>query len=267
MRSKGRSVKTWMHGGAIQPRALPQRIIDAPFAPVSFTGPRAMKKQSPPPKYTPLNDRLYEYLCACCRSSEEPVLRSLRARTAALGEEVAVMQIGPDQGAFLTLLAQAIGARAILEVGTFTGYSAICLARGLPANGRLLCLDASAEWTDIAREYWKRAGVARKIELRVGPAAETLKKLERGWRFDLAFIDADKPAYDVYYELALPRMRRNGIILFDNMLWGGRLGGRARIRHPNGRAIDRLNRKLARDPRVESVLLPIGDGLQMCRVR
>jgi caffeoyl-CoA O-methyltransferase len=136
----------------------------------------------------------------------------------------------------------------------------------LPPGGRLLCLDASQEWTDIARRYWTRAKVDGKIELRLGPAIENLKKLEAGRRFDLAFIDAHKPEYNDYYELVLPRMRANGLILLDNMLWGGRLGGRGRIRHPNGRAIDRLNRKLARDKRVESVLLSIGDGVRLCRV-
>ena len=147
-----------------------------------------------------------------------------------------------------------------------TGPSSICIARGLPERGRLLCLDVSEEWTSIARKYWARAGVDKKIELRLGPAAESLKKLERGRRFDFAFIDADKPGYDTYYELVLPRMRPNGLILFDNMLWGGRLGKKGRIKHPNGRAIDRLNRKLARDPRVQSVLLSIGDGVNLCRV-
>jgi caffeoyl-CoA O-methyltransferase len=177
------------------------------------------------------------------------------------------MQIGPDQGAFMTLLVRAIGARVAIEIGSFTGYSAICIARGLPDNGRLLCLDASAEWTSVARKYWRRAKVEKKIELRLGPAIDSLNKLEPGWTFDFAFIDAHKPEYDAYYELVLPRMRPNGLILFDNMLWGGRLGKNAPIKHPNGRAIEKLNRKLAADDRVESVLLSIGDGVQLCRVR
>jgi caffeoyl-CoA O-methyltransferase len=216
-------------------------------------------------KYTALNDRLFRYVCACGAGRRDAVLEGLRAETAALGE-IAEMQIGPDQGAFLTILAAAIGARAAIEVGTFTGYSSICIARGLPSNGHLLCLDASEEWTAIARRYWAKAKVEGKIELRLGPAIENLKKLEAGRRFDLAFIDAHKPEYDDYYELILPRMRANGLILFDNMLWGGRLGRQGRIRHPNGRAIDGLNRKLARDKRVESVLLSIGDGVHLCRV-
>ena len=176
------------------------------------------------------------------------------------------MQIGPDQGSFMTLLVKAIGARTALEVGSFTGYSSICIARGLPEKGRLLCLDASAEWTATARKYWRRAGVDKKIELRLGPAVQSLKKLEPRWKFDFAFFDAHKPEYDAYYELVLPRMRPNGLILFDNMLWGGRLGKGGPIKQPGGRAIEKLNRKLAKDRRVESVLLSIGDGVQLCRV-
>jgi caffeoyl-CoA O-methyltransferase len=227
----------------------------------------ANKKTRPKPilKYTPLNDRLFRYICACGAGRRDTLLEALRAETAALGD-ISEMQIGPDQGAFLTILTAAIGARSAIEVGTFTGYSSICIARGLPTGGRLLCLDASQEWTDIARRYWARAKMDEKIELRLGPAIENLKKLEAGRRFDLAFIDAHKPEYNDYYELVLPRMKANGLILFDNMLWGGRLGGRGRLRHPNGRAIDRLNRKLERDKRVDSVLLSIGDGVRLCRV-
>jgi caffeoyl-CoA O-methyltransferase len=226
-----------------------------------------MKKRlmRPPPKFTPMNDRLFRYLCESRSHPLNRVLNALQKETAGLGE-IAMMQIGPDQGAFMTLLVKAIGAKAALEIGSFTGYSSICIARGLPKNGRLLCLDASAEWTNIARKYWKRAGVADKIELRLGDAVQSLKKLEPRWKFDFAFIDAHKPDYEVYYELALPRMRPNALILFDNMLWGGRLGTGRPIKHPNGRVIDKLNRKLARDCRVESVLLSIGDGVQLCRV-
>ena len=216
-------------------------------------------------KYTPLNDRLFRYVCACGAGPRDGLLEALRAETAAMGD-LAEMQIGQDQGQFLTILTAAMGARAALEVGTFTGYSSICIARGLPRGGRLLCLDASREWTDIARRYWTRAKVDGKIELRLGPAIDNLKKLEPGRRFDFAFIDARKQEYDEYYELVLPRVRPNGLILFDNMLSSGRLGGKGPIRHPNAGAIDRLNRKLARDKRVESVLLSIGDGVRLCRV-
>jgi caffeoyl-CoA O-methyltransferase len=216
-------------------------------------------------KYTPLNDRLFRYILAVGAGGRDRVLEALRAETAGLGE-IAEMQIGPDQGAFLTLLAGLTGARSALEVGTFTGYSSLCIARGLAPGGRLLCLDASGEWTDIARRYWARARVEDKIELRLGPALESLRNLEAGRRFDFAFIDAHKPQYDDYYELVLPRMRANGLILFDNMLCGGRLGRKRPPSHPNGRALDCLNRKLARDQRVESVLLSIGDGVRLCRV-
>jgi caffeoyl-CoA O-methyltransferase len=223
------------------------------------------RRRKPILKYTPLNDRLFRYVCACGAGRRDGLLEALRTETRALGD-IAEMQIGPDQGAFLTLLTAAIGARAALEVGTFTGYSSICIARGLPPGGRLLCLDASPEWTAVARRYWARAKLDGKIELRLGPAIDNLKKLPDGRQFDLAFIDAHKPEYDDYYELVLPRVRANGLILFDNMLWGGRLGRKGPIGHPNGRAIDRLNRKLARDKRVESVLLSIGDGVRLCRV-
>jgi caffeoyl-CoA O-methyltransferase len=219
----------------------------------------------PPPKYPSLNDHIYTYLCGCRSDAHDAVLDSLRAETEALGE-IAMMQIGRDQGTFMTLLVAAIGARNAIEIGTFTGYSSICIARGLPPQGRLLCLDVSDEWTSIARKYWPQAGVEKKIELQLGPALASLKKLELGRTFDFAFIDADKTGYDAYYEAVLPRMRANGLILFDNMLWGGRLDGKRRIRNASGLAIDRLNRKLARDKRVQSVLLPVGDGLNVCRV-
>ena len=224
------------------------------------------RKTKPSPKYTVLNDRSYAYLCECRSHAKDPVLDALRVATEALGE-IAKMQIGREQGAFMTLLVAALGAREAIEIGTFTGYSSICIARGLPANGRLLCLDVSEEWTAMARKYWRRAGVEKKIELQLGPATESLKQLARGRKFDFAFIDADKPGYDAYYEAVLPRMRRNGVILFDNMLWGGRLVGQRGIKDENGRAIDKLNRKLAKDARVETVLLPLADGIHVCRVR
>ena len=219
-----------------------------------------------PLKFTALTNPLYRYLLECRSGGQDKVLEALRVETCAKYPGDARMQISRDQGGFMTLLVAAIGARCALEVGTFTGHSAICIARGLPKNGKLLCLDASDEWTSLARQYWAKAGVADKIELRVGPANASLEKLELKWKFDFAFIDADKPGYDAYYELILPRMRPNGLILFDNMLWGGRLGGKKPIADPAGKAIDALNRKLARDPRVESVLLPISDGINLCRV-
>ena len=216
-------------------------------------------------KYIALSDRLYRYVCACRSDAGDPILEALRAATESLGD-LSRMQISREQGSLMTLLVAAIGAKSAIEVGTFTGYSSLCIARGLAPRGRLVCIDQSEEWTAIARKYWAQAGVENRIELQLGPAVPTLKKLDRQLRFDFAFIDADKTEYNAYYELILPRIRRNGLILFDNMLWGGRLGTR-RIQQPSGQAIEKLNRKLARDKRVESVLLPIADGIHLCRKR
>lgn len=214
-------------------------------------------------KYIPLTDSLYRYVTNCRSNGSDPILQSLRAETDALGD-IAKMQISEEQGSFMTLLVAAIGAKSAIEVGTFTGYSSICIARGLAQNGRLICLDQSKEWTDVARKYWIKTGVQSRIELRLGSAIEVLKSLEPGLTFDFAFIDAAKTEYDAYYELLLPRIRPNGLLLFDNMLWGGRLGS-GPITEEGGRAIDALNHKLASDKRVQSVLLPIADGLQLCR--
>jgi caffeoyl-CoA O-methyltransferase len=192
------------------------------------------------------------------------LLEALRLETETLGDDVSRMQISREQGSFLTILAAALGTRKALEVGTFTGYSAICLARGLAGDGRLIAIDRSAEWTAIAKRFWMQAGVLSKIDLRLGEATSVLKNLEPNLTFDLAFIDGDKTEYDAYYELILPRVKRNGLLLFDNMLWGGKLGVPS-LDDPNGRAIDALNRKLSRDERVQTVLLPIADGIQFCR--
>src|ERR1700752_1558638 len=143
-------------------------------------------------KYVPLNPRLFHYINQCRSHADDPVLEALRAETLRVAPDYIQMQIGRDQGTFMTLLVAAIGARNAIEIGTFTGYSSICIARGLPEDGRLLCLDISEEWTSIARKFWTKAGVEKKIELRLGPALESLKKLKRGRKFDFAFIDADK---------------------------------------------------------------------------
>ncbi len=217
-------------------------------------------------KYLRLNQRLYRYLGRCRSDACDPLLEELRAETAALGEEISKCQISDEQGTFLSILVAVAGVKSAIEVGTFTGYSSLCIARGLPPGARLICVDQSQEWTAVARRYWAKAGVSDRIELRLGPAQATLRKLERGLTFDFAFIDADKTGYDTYYELLLPRLRRNGLILFDNMLWGGRLGA-GPVRQAAGRAIDALNHKLARDPRIEAVLLPVADGIQFCRKR
>jgi caffeoyl-CoA O-methyltransferase len=214
-------------------------------------------------KYIALTDSLYRYLCSSRSNAGDPVLEALRSETDRLGD-ISRMQISPEQGAFMTLLTAAIGTTSAIEVGTFTGYSSICIARGLAPQGKLVCVDASEEWTNIAKKYWTKSGVQDRIELRLGSAIPILQKLEAGTTFDFAFIDAEKTEYDAYYELILPRMRKNGLILFDNMLWGGRLGG-GPIKEASGKAIDALNRKLAADKRVESVLLPVADGLHLCR--
>ena len=217
-------------------------------------------------KYVRLNHHIYDYLCARRSDARDPLLDQLRAETAKLGPEISKCQISDDQGTFLSILVAAAGVKSAIEVGTFTGYSSLCIARALPRGGRLLCLDSNKEWTDVAQRYWTKAGVRQRIELRLGPARQTLKALEPGRKFDFAFIDADKTGYEAYYELLLPRIRRNGLILFDNMLWAGRLG-RKPPKDANGRAIDRLNRKLGSDPRVEAVLLSVADGIQFCRKR
>lgn len=214
-------------------------------------------------KYIALTPELNNYITTHRSTTGDAVLDELRAETEKLGD-ISVMLISPEQGNFLSLFIAAIGARSAIEVGTFTGYSATCIARGLPADGKLICCDISEEWTSIARKYWLRAGVEDKIELRLGAADSTLAALEADVEFDFAFIDADKPNYDTYYELILPRLRPNGIIIFDNMLWSGRVVG-GPVDDPNLQAINALNHKLAHDPRIESVLLPIADGLHICR--
>ena len=194
---------------------------------------------------------------------EHPVLAALRERTAPLPEHN--MQIGPDQGAFMAMLVRLIGARRILEVGTFTGYSSTAMALAMPADGRMLCCDVSREWTDIARAAWADAGVEDRIELRLAPATETLATLEDD-SYDLSFIDADKPNYDAYYEACLRVVRPGGLILIDNVLWSGDVAN-ADVDNDNVRAIRALNAKIAADERVDHVLLPLADGLTMARVR
>jgi caffeoyl-CoA O-methyltransferase len=212
-------------------------------------------------KHTPIEGALYDYVLARRSRADEPILTELRRETEQLGE-IARMLVPAEQGDFLTLLVAALGVTHALEVGTFTGYSAICIARGLPANGTLLCCDVSEEWTAIARRTWKKAGVDGKIELKLAPAAETLAALPKERTFDFAFIDADKPGYDSYYELTLPHVRAGGLIVFDNMISAG---GVVNPKTEREIALDQLNRKLASDKRVESVLVPFADGLMFCR--
>ena len=213
-------------------------------------------------KFTALTPPLYDYLVRKAPPLDD-VLRDLRAETEALGP-IALMQIAVEQGAFLTLMARAIGARRAVEVGTFTGYSAISIARGLPADGRLLCCDVSDEWAAVARRYFGRAGLQDRIDLRVAPALDTLRALPATPAIDLAFVDADKPSYRAYYEELLPRLRPNGLLLFDNVLWSGAVVD-ASDRSENTEAIRALNDHVAHDGRVESVMLPIADGLTIVR--
>jgi caffeoyl-CoA O-methyltransferase len=211
-----------------------------------------------------LAPELHAYLVAH-GTPPDAVQRELIAETARLGQ-IAVMQVAPEQGAFLTLIARLIGAREAVEVGTFTGYSALAIARGLAPGGRLLCCDVSAEWTAIARRAWERAGVAERIELRIAPAVETLRALPETPRFDLAFIDADKINYATYYEEILKRTRPGGLILVDNVLWSGAVID-AGAQDENTRAIRAFNDQVAADSRVDCVMTPISDGLTLLRKR
>jgi len=193
------------------------------------------------------------------------VLARLRAETAAMPN--AEMQIAREQGHLLAFLARLIGARNAIEIGTFTGYSALAVALALPPDGRLIACDVSEEWTGVARRHWQEAGVGDRIELRLGPALQTIDALLRAGQagaFDIAFIDASKSEYDAYYEGCLRLVRVGGLITFDNMLQGGRVadpkatGGSAAI-------VRALNAKIAADPRVDPVLLPVGDGMTLAR--
>ncbi len=214
------------------------------------------------PKGLGLTPELHEYLLAH-GSRPDAVQQSVIDATAALGP-VARMQIAPEQGAFMTMLTRLLGVRFAVEVGTFTGYSALAVARGLAPGGRLVCCDVSEEWTAIARTHWEQAGVADRIELRIGPAVDTLRALPVEPSIDLAFIDADKPSYAAYYEEILARLAPNGVILVDNVLWSGRVADPA-ADDEGTVTIRAFNDMVVADSRVESVMLPIADGLTMIR--
>jgi len=212
-----------------------------------------------------LTPEVHDYLVGHSRAPDA-VLRDLAEQTRRAVGGLWIMQIAPEQGAFMELLARLSGARRAVEVGTFTGYSAICLARGLGEGGRLLCLDASEEWTAIARRYWRRAGLDDRIELRLGPAAQTLSALPCEPLFDLAFIDADKPNYLVYYEAILARMPVGGLVIADNVLWSGAVVDPEK-QDEQTRALRAYNDFVAADPRVETSMIPVGDGLLLARKR
>jgi caffeoyl-CoA O-methyltransferase len=213
-------------------------------------------------KYTPLSPTLYQYLVDHGHNSDA-VLTQLAEETEKLGP-IAMMQIAPEQGTLLSLLVSAIGARSAIEIGTFTGYSAISIARGLPPDGRLLCCDTSEEWTAIARRYFEKASVADKVELRIRPAIETLRELPADARFDFAFIDADKVSYRDYYEALLTRLRPNGLIVFDNVLWMGEVIN-AENQSADTEALRALNDFIAQDDRVQAVMIAVSDGLTIAR--
>jgi caffeoyl-CoA O-methyltransferase len=215
-------------------------------------------------KFTALDPALYEYLVAH-NPPQDDVLRALADETAALGP-VSMMQIAVEQGAFLTWLTGLLDVRFAVEIGTFTGYSAISIARGLAPGGRLLCCDVSEEWTAIARRHWAAAGLTDRIELRLGPAIDTLAALPPSPSVDLAFIDADKTSYRAYYEALLPRLSPRGVIVFDNVLWAGAVADPS-AQDESTRAIRALNDFVAADPRVHAVMLPVADGITLVRRR
>ena len=209
-----------------------------------------------------IDDALEAYL-AVLLPEEPPVLARLRQETSQL--EAAAMQIGRDQGRFMTLMLCCLGARRTIEVGVFTGYSTLITALALPNTGRIVACDISRQWTEIALRYWREAGVADKIDLRIGPAADTLDAMlasGNGESYDFAFIDADKTGYDGYYESCLALLRPGGVIAIDNALWGGSVANSAK-NSEDTQAIRALNEKVSRDPRVEAYLAPVGDGVHL----
>ncbi|MFK0252256.1 O-methyltransferase [Streptomyces sp. NPDC090445] len=214
-------------------------------------------------KTVPITPEVYAYLLAQTEPPT-PVQQSLAARTRELGD-IAVMQVPHEQARFLTLLTRIVGARRVVEAGTFTGYSTLALAEGLAPGGRVVTCDISEEWTAIAREAWQEAGVADRIDLRLGPAADTLAALPYEAEIDLAFLDADKGGYRTYWDELVPRMRPGGLLLADNALYGGNAARPDAT--GNALAIREFNAHVRADNRVESVLLPIADGLTFARKR
>ncbi|MEU8070399.1 O-methyltransferase [Micromonospora sp. NPDC048169] len=214
-------------------------------------------------KTLPLTPELHAYLVAHGSAPDE-IVRELAEETRAVLPAEAVMQVAPEQAAFLTFLTRLLGVRQAVEVGTFTGLSSLAIARGLAAGGRLTCFDVSEEYTGVARRYWERAGVRDRIELRIGPAAETLRELPRERYLDFAFIDADKVGYPIYWDELVPRMRPGAVIAVDNTLRDGRV---LAPRDADDRAIAAFNDAVVADVRVEAVMLPIADGVTLARVR
>ena len=213
-------------------------------------------------KPLPLTPELHAYLVAHGSAPDE-IVRELAEETRAALPAEAVMQVAPEQAAFLTFLTRLLGVRQAVEVGTFTGLSSLAIARGLADGGRLTCFDISEEYTGVARRYWERAGVQDRIELRIGPAAQTLRELPRERYLDFAFIDADKVGYPIYWDELVPRMRPGAVIAVDNTLRDGRV---LAPRNADDRAIAAFNDAVIADVRVEAVMLPIADGVTLARV-
>jgi predicted O-methyltransferase YrrM len=211
-------------------------------------------------RFSLLPERVARYIHQHAREPE--VLRELRAATASVPHSG--MQIGADQGQFMALLVRLMGAKRCLEIGTYTGYSALAVALALPKDGRLVCCDVSEEWTAVGRPFWKKAGVEKKIDLRIAPALETLKKLKGP--FDFVFIDADKPNYINYYERCLELVRRGGLIAVDNVLWSGEVAN-DKTRDELTVALRKFNDHVRQDERVELAMLPIGDGVTLALKR
>jgi caffeoyl-CoA O-methyltransferase len=213
-----------------------------------------------------LSEEVWRYLLDVT-VHEPPILGRLREETAKLSE--AGMQISPEQGRFMAFLVEVLGVRRCLEVGVFTGYSSLSVALALPQDGRIVACDVSDEWTSIARRYWAEAGVAQKIELRLGPGVETLGKLiaaGEGGKFDFAFFDADKESSVAYFERGIELVRQGGVLAFDNALWDGRVA-KASDTAASTKSIRELNARVCSDPRVTASLVPIGDGLLLARKR
>jgi len=213
-------------------------------------------------KFTAMTPELHDYVRRLCVPAD-PLLQRLVEETTALGQ-VARMQIAPDEGMLLQLLARMIGTRFAIEIGTFTGYSAISIARGIADDGKLLCCDVNEEWAAIARRYFREAGLDRKIELRIAPALETLRSLPETESVDFAFVDADKQSYADYYEEILKHLRPGGLLLIDNVLWGGSVVD-ASDESESTLAIRSVNEHVAADQRVDAVIVPIADGLTIVR--
>ncbi|MDP9092321.1 MAG: class I SAM-dependent methyltransferase [Actinomycetota bacterium] len=212
-----------------------------------------------------ITDAIRDYAVGHGSWQPDDVIRQLRAETEALGGP-ATMQVGDDQGQLLTMMARLVGARRAVEVGTFTGYSSLCIARGLADGGSLLCCDISAEWTAIGVRAWERAGVSNRIELRLAPALETLRGLPSQADIDLVFIDADKTGYASYWDELVPRVREGGVLLADNVLWSGEIIDE-NVTDDQTSALRAFNEKVAADDRVDIVMLPAFDGLTIARKR